>query len=244
MLPLQDVLPSRSTPRVTLALIVALVVTGGLVLGVAHEEWRRALILSYGLSPGQPTWWSLALAPWIPSGVVDLVLHAGALWIFGDNVEDRLGPRRYLLLLGIAPVCAALFFARLVVDPGLMVVGAAPIAGVAIGAHLALLPRSRVLVLVPTGRDIDLVELPAAIVVMFWLVAGGLITGAWTASHVVPATLALQACAIVSGAVAGRLLVRRDRLQCEWWNGPAQLPPDRRRTSRDTSASSVSSASN
>lgn len=97
-------------------------------------------------------------------------LHLGGnmlyLWIFGDNVEDRFGPVRYLLLYLAAGLAATM--AQYAVNPASAIpnVGASgAIAGV-LGAYLLMFPRARVDVLL--GRSI--VAMPAFIVLGFWLV--------------------------------------------------------------------------
>ena len=241
MLPVQDVLPSRSTPWITGTIVVVLAaVLAGVVL--MPEPLARGLIVSYGLVPAHLSWPTLFSSMLLQRGIVDFAFNAGALWVFGDNVEDRLGRGRYLVLAGTAAL-SGLIVARTVPDVTRPLVGAAGLAGVVAGAHLALLPRSRILMLVPIWRGIDLVELPAALVILLWLTAGGLVGGVWSPPPALPLTLLHQLAGLAIGAVGGRLLVRRSRLRCEWWNVPARYSPDRVRTSRETTASSVSKAS-
>ncbi|MEV3987431.1 rhomboid family intramembrane serine protease [Streptomyces sp. NPDC049837] len=71
------------------------------------------------------------------------------LWIFGDNVEDRLGHVRYLLLYGVCGYAAAYGFAVLNADSGTPLIGASGAVAGALGAYLVLFPRARVWVLVP-----------------------------------------------------------------------------------------------
>nr|PZN88957.1 MAG: hypothetical protein DIU54_00100 [Acidobacteriota bacterium] len=242
MLPVQDVMPSRSTPWITGTLVVLLtVVLAGEVL--LPEPAARALILSYGLTPAHLDWATLVPSMFLHRSIVDFSFNALAIWVFGDNVEDRLGRGRYLVLLFAAGSFAGLLLARLVPDIAQPLVGAGGLAGVLIGAHLALFPRSQILMLTPTWRGVDLIELPALLIALLWLTMAGLAGGAW-APGLVPVTLLHELCGVAVGIPGARLLVRRDRMRCEWWNVPVgRHSPDRRRTSRDTSASSVNSAS-
>ena len=93
------------------------------------------------------------------------------LWIFGNNIEDRLGPVRFLgfyLLAGIAATVGAGPRWRPSVDvPNLGASGA--IAGV-LGAYLLLFPRARVLTAVIIFFFIELVRIPAVIVIGLWFV--------------------------------------------------------------------------
>lgn len=245
MLPVQDVVPSRTTPWVTLGLmgILAAVLIIALLLS---EHAARGLILSYGLVPAHLSWPTLLTAALLHHGVLDAGINILALWIFGDNVEDRLGRWRYVALLALSAILSGLVAARLSAAGLSPIVGAGGAIGGVIGAYLVLLPSSRVLMLVPVWRGIDLVEIPAAMVVIAWLLLTGLASGAQTAVGFVgiPLTVTVQASGLVTGAALARLLAQRDRLRCSWWNVPPDQLPDRRRTSRDTSASSASNASN
>src|SRR5262249_21936256 len=97
-------------------------------------------------------------------------MHLGGnmlyLWIFGDNVEDRFGPVRFLLFYLAAGLAAT--FAQYAVNPASSIpnVGASgAIAGV-LGAYLLMFPKARVDVLL--GRQV--VAMPAFIVLGFWVV--------------------------------------------------------------------------
>jgi membrane associated rhomboid family serine protease len=97
-------------------------------------------------------------------------LHLGGnmlyLWIFGDNVEDRLGPVRFTIFYFLAGIAAT--FAQFMVNPGSPIpnVGASgAIAGV-LGGYLLMFPQARVDVLL--GRQV--VAMPAWIVLGFWVV--------------------------------------------------------------------------
>ncbi len=97
----------------------------------------------------------------VHGGLAHLVGNMLFLWIFGDNVEDRLGHGRFVLFYLLCGFIAA--FAQVALDPDSLVpmVGASgAIAGV-MGAYLVLYPRSRVLMLFPF--PVFLFELPAVV---------------------------------------------------------------------------------
>jgi membrane associated rhomboid family serine protease len=129
------------------------------------------------------------------------------LWIFGDNVEDRMGHAKYIifyLLCGVAASATQIF-----VDPNSMMpnLGASgAIAGV-LAAYLILFPHQRVRVLVPLGIFIQIMELPAIIVIGFWALLQFL-SGFGSIAH----TTASQGGGIaymahVGGFIAGLILV-------------------------------------
>jgi membrane associated rhomboid family serine protease len=90
------------------------------------------------------------------------------LWIFGDNVEDRLGHLRYVLFYLLCGWIAA--YAHIWAEPAsvLPAIGASgAIAGV-LGAYLLLYPRARVVALLPLGLFAPLVQIPAVFFLGFW----------------------------------------------------------------------------
>ncbi len=89
------------------------------------------------------------------------------LWIFGDNVEDRLGSAPYLLFYVLCGIAAAL--GQGLIAPAPMVGASGAVAGV-LGAYLFLFPGSRVRTLIFLGIFITIVQLPAIVVIGLWIV--------------------------------------------------------------------------
>jgi len=89
------------------------------------------------------------------------------LWIFGDNVEDRLGSGPYLVFYLLCGIVAAI--GQGLVQPEPMVGASGAIAGV-LGAYLVLSPTARVSTLIFLGLFITIVQLPALIVIGFFIV--------------------------------------------------------------------------
>jgi len=136
-----------------------------------------------------------------------LIFNMWALWIFGDNVEDRLGHGMYLLFYLVCGVAAALFHTALNAGSTVPTVGASgAIAGV-MGAYFLLYPRARVLTLVPLFF-VFFVWLPAWIVLGYWFVAQ-FISGAATsiATHS-GSSGGIAFWAHVGGFLAGMLLIK------------------------------------
>jgi membrane associated rhomboid family serine protease len=247
MIPLQDVIPTRARPRVTLSLIAIVAILFAMEMAL-DEPARHALILSYAVVPSHFSWPSAVTHIFLHEGLVHLAANLWMLWIFGDNLEDRLGRQRFLFLFLVAGAFAGVTAARL--DPGssLPLIGATGAVGGVIGGYLILFPAARVLVLVPLWRGVALTEIPAALLPGFWILAQGIFAGSQVnAASGLPVTLVMQLAGLAVGAGLARLLQLRARRRCEWWNerfdrAPAQ-PPERRLTSPDTSASSSSKAS-
>jgi membrane associated rhomboid family serine protease len=177
MIPLRDTIPSRRFPVVNTALIVlnVLVFLFESILSPAELD---QFIQSWGLVParlweerGLVDWLTLFTSIFVHGGWWHLISNMLALYIFGDNVEDRLGPFRYLLFYLSSGLVASA--AHLVAYSGssLPTVGASgAIAGV-LGAYLVLYPQARVVTLVPIFYFIRIVELPALIYLGFWFIS-------------------------------------------------------------------------
>ena len=180
MFPLRDENPSRTTPVVTRVLIVLnlLVFIYELSLGTELRDFmfRFALIprhLTLAIDGYAP--WSAAVTPLLSSiflhgGWVHVIGNMWYLWIFGDNVEDRLGHFGYLIFYLAAGVVAGLIHVASNPNSMLPTVGASgAIAGV-LGAYAAAFPRARVVTLLPLFPFFPVVALPAMLVLGFWFV--------------------------------------------------------------------------
>ncbi|HEY73098.1 MAG: rhomboid family intramembrane serine protease [Chloroflexi bacterium] len=177
MIPLRDTIPTRSFPIVNTALI-ALNVLVFLFQAVLGPRQAEQLIWTAGLVPirfwqvgGASGWLPVLSSMFMHGGWWHLISNMLALYIFGDNVEDRLGHARYLLFYLFGGLAAS--GAHLIAYSGssLPTVGASgAIAGV-LGAYLVLYPHARVVTLVPIFYFIRIVELPALIYLGFWFIS-------------------------------------------------------------------------
>jgi membrane associated rhomboid family serine protease len=218
MIPLRDVIPSRTTPWVTLTLIAlnVLVFIRELMLPPdAVEPFFR----TFGLVPAAFSWMSLFTSMFVHAGW----LHAGSnllsLWIFGDNVEDRMGHGRFVLFYLLAGAAAGLLESTANAGSAIPLVGASgAIAGV-MGAYLFMFPHSRIHVLVFLLFYIDIVEIPAPIFLTLWFllqVLGGVGRVAQADGGGGVAFWA-HVGGFVTGAAASFLFRRRERADAEWW---------------------------
>ncbi len=176
MIPLRDENPHRTFPVVNYALI-ALNVLGflwELSLGpnLDQQIMRVSFIPARFWLPG--AWAADLLSIVISMFLHGSVMHIGSnmlyLWIFGDNIEDRLGHGRYLifyLLCGFGATLAHAIFSPASRLPAIGASGA--IAGV-LGAYLLLWPHARVLTLIPIFFFITIRELPAVLILGLWFV--------------------------------------------------------------------------
>jgi membrane associated rhomboid family serine protease len=156
----------RATPVVTIALIVINVLVFFLELQRGDRFITEWAFIPARFSEGPAgDWVTLFSAMFMHGGWLHLGGNMLYLWIFGDNVEDRFGPVRYLLFYLAAGLAAT--FAQYAVNPASAIpnVGASgAIAGV-LGAYLLMFPKARVDVLL--GRQV--VAMPAFIVLGLWV---------------------------------------------------------------------------
>ena len=176
MLPLTDHNPRRSTPFVTYLLIVTNIFAflWELSLGQSLQVvlFQRAFIPAKFWVPGH--WDYDIVSTFFSMFMHGGFLHIGSnllyLWIFGDNVEDRLGHFRYTLFYFLCGIAATV--AHALAGPGstLPAIGASgAIAGV-LGAYLILFPHARVTTIIPIFVFITVRELPAVLVLGLWFV--------------------------------------------------------------------------
>jgi membrane associated rhomboid family serine protease len=212
MLPISDHNPTRTTPVVNYILIAANVLVFLWELSLGPDIQRELFVLAF--VPAR--FW---IAPFYPPNLVRIVvsmflhggwLHLGGnmlyLWIFGDNIEDRLGHFKYLLFYFLCGAAATLSHALINPDSRLPAIGASgAIAGV-LGAYILLFPRAQVTTVIPIFVFVAVREIPAIIVLGFWFVLQ-LFTG--VASVGVPEARGggVAYFAHIGGFVAGMLLV-------------------------------------
>jgi membrane associated rhomboid family serine protease len=167
MFPISDVIPSRTTPVVTVGLILLNSVIFLYQQALPDPELQR-FVATYALVPAWFTWPALFTSQFLHAGWMHVLSNMLYLWIFGDNVEDRLGHGRFLIFyLGTGAVAGVLqmLFNPFSAVPMLGASGA--IAGV-MGAYFVFYPQSRVLTFVFLLVFVDLVEIPAVFFLGIW----------------------------------------------------------------------------
>src|SRR5947207_639559 len=216
MIPLRDVIPSRTTPYITITIIVLNALAWLFEVSLPHDVLNEFLTI-YGVVPAYFSWPTLITSMFLHGSWSHVIGNMWYLWIFGDNVEDRVGHGRFLVFYLLCGIAAAL--GQVAMDPSstLPTIGASgAIAGV-MGAYFVLYPHSRVLTLIP-WIFIQIVELPAIVLLGVWFLMQLLNAGA------IAATASTQGggvafAAHVAGFVVGALGIfvfrRRDR---DYWD--------------------------
>ena len=165
MIPLRDVIPSRTIPVVTVTLILLNAAAWLLEISMEPSELTRFLV-TYGVVPATFRPVTLFTSMFLHGGWSHVIGNMWYLWIFGDNIEDAFGHGRFVIFYLLCGMTAAA--GQIVMEPASMLptIGASgAIAGV-MGAYFVLYPKSRVLTLVPIFFNV--IEMPAIALLGFW----------------------------------------------------------------------------
>lgn len=176
MIPLYDTIRPRQFPFINWLLILfnAVVFWYELQLG---ESALQDFIFTWGLVPAEllsnpsEEWQTIFTSMFLHGGWFHVISNMWVLYIFGDNIEDRVGSIRYLifyLLCGIAAAALQIFVMQSSAVP--MIGASGAIAGV-LGAYLISFPRSRIASLVPILFIFTIMEVPAFLFLIFWFVS-------------------------------------------------------------------------
>jgi len=166
MLPLRDVIPSRTTPYIIVTIIIINAVAWFFELALPRNV-LDAFVQAYGVVPAEFSAPTLITSMFLHGGWSHVVGNMWYLWIFGDNVEDRMGHTRFAIFYLLCGIVAA--FGQIAINPQSMLptIGASgAIAGV-MGAYFVLYPRSRVLTVVPPFI-FHVFEMPAIVLLGLW----------------------------------------------------------------------------
>ena len=183
MIPLKDDNPTSSRPVVTYFLIGICVVIFLMQLGSQSYKTGQ-LFYSYGLIPSVlmgydqlpmdlyaiPAYLTIFTSMFMHGGFMHLIGNMLYMWIFADNIEDSLGPKKFIIFYLLSGIGAAT--AQILMDTHSQVpmVGASGAIGGVLGAYLINHPNARVLVLIPFGFFSQLIKIKALYVLGFWFV--------------------------------------------------------------------------
>ena len=220
MIPLRDVIPSRTTPVVTFSLIIANTLVFLYELSLPSVQLNH-LVASAGVVPAVTGWLT-------PTLFTSMFLHAGPshlvgnmlfLWIFGDNIEDRFGHGRYLIFYLAAGLAAGAAQAIAAPNSHVPIIGASGAIAAVMGAYIVLFPKSRIVMLIWLVFYVDFVEIPAILFLGFWFLlqfVGGLGASATDPGGGVAFVAHIGGFAV--GAALGRILARPERADASWWD--------------------------
>jgi len=226
VIPLRDTIPSRRPPILTVVLIAANTLIFFYQM-MMNDRQFLSFINEYGLVPAKYTDVSVHLHSFNPAlyfpFLSNMFLHGSwfhllsnmwILWLFGDNIEDRMGHFGYFLfyiLSGVAAGFVHFLFNQTSQIPAVGASGA--IAGV-MGAYMLLFPYSRIITLIPIFVIIPLfVRIPAVLYLIVWFLsqlyagaiqafAGGMVGGVGWWAHIG---------GFIAGLLTNRLFLKQER---------------------------------
>lgn len=192
MFPLRDENPKLGTSLATLLIIGLNAAVWIFVQGLGTEPALSRSVCELGAVPGEllgrvaagtivqigpglacqvegsPNWITPLTSMFMHGGWFHIVGNLWFLWVFGDNVEDAMGPVRFVifyLLCGLAAVAAQVFASPTSPVP---MVGASGAIGGVMGAYALLYPRVPVHLLVVLGFYVDRIAVPAFMMLGYW----------------------------------------------------------------------------
>jgi len=179
LIPLRDSARSRTFPYVNLGIIVVNFLAFFLELSLEQYQLNQFFYV-FGVVPAEvlnniftgapvePVLLSFFTAMFLHGGWMHILGNMWYLWIFGDNIEDRLGHFRYLLFyLGVGVVAGIVHVMANPISTVPVVGASGAVAGI-LGAYFVLFPRSRILSLVPVIVFLTVLEVPALIFIGIW----------------------------------------------------------------------------
>jgi len=180
MIPIRDAIRSRNFPVVNVAIIGLNIIV--FLWQLAQGPHLQEALYFYGIVPLRYSDPELsahfsAFEQYLPflssmflhGGFLHILMNMWFLYIFGDNIEDRLGHIRYLVFYLFCGVAAGLVHLFTNWNSNIPTIGASGAISGVMGAYLLLYPRSKILTLIPIFFFFQFVEIPAFIFLGFWL---------------------------------------------------------------------------
>jgi membrane associated rhomboid family serine protease len=224
MIPLRDVIPSRTFPAVTVSLI------GLNAVMFLYQQSLTATALSavayrYGVTPAAFDWLSLVTASFVHEGWLPFGVNMLMLWLFGETLEDRTGRGRFVVFYLICGALASLGHAWIGTGSGRPAVGASGAVAGILGAYFVMYPRSRILTFVPVPSVGPLIEVTAVAFLGVWLfvqlLSSTVLMTAAGFAMLEGFSFAACAAAFIGGAMLIPVFQRAERLRVEWWHDAA-----------------------
>ena len=176
MIPLRDSIRSKHFPKMTWAILGLNLIVFALELNLPSEIFIQ-FTEQYGLVPAliqsNPTHFVLTIftSMFMHAGWFHLLSNLWILYIFGDNVEDRMSSWVFLMFYLFSGIIAALLQSFLFPGSMIPVIGASgAIAGI-LGAYILFFPSAKVVTLVPLIFFFSIIRVPALVFLGFWFVS-------------------------------------------------------------------------
>jgi membrane associated rhomboid family serine protease len=176
MIPLQDTVRSRSFPVINWLLILLNVLAFLFTLSLGRAAERFVTLLAVVPArllqrPDAHNIITIFTSMFLHGGWAHLISNMLALYIFGDNVEDRMGSGRYLLFYLLCGVAADLVHVAFNPTSAVPTIGASGAISGVLAAYFLFFPSARVITLVPLFFWPSFIEVPAVLYLGFWFVS-------------------------------------------------------------------------
>ena len=183
MIPLKDDNPTSGKPIITYSIIGLCVLV--FIAQLGSESYRTGqLFYSYGLIPSVlmghnqlpldvyiiPAYATIFSSMFMHGGFMHIIGNMLYMWIFADNIEDDLGPKKFIIFYLLSGAGAAMTQVFIDTHSQVPMVGASGAIGGVLGAYLINHPKARVLVLIPFGFFSQLIKIRALYVLGFWFI--------------------------------------------------------------------------
>ncbi len=214
MIPIRDAIRSKNFPAVNFIIIGLNIII--FLWQLAQGPHLKETLYLYGIVPLRYSDPELAahftrLQQYLPflssmflhGGFLHIIMNMWFLYIFGDNIEDRLGHIRYLVFYLFCGLAAGLVHLVTNWNSNIPTIGASGAISGIMGAYLLLYPRSKILTLIPIFFFFQFVEIPVFIFLGYWLLIQ-LFSASFTPSHVGGVAF----WAHIGGFVAGLIFIK------------------------------------
>ncbi len=178
MIPFKDNNPTERFPLVTIGLILINIIV--FLWQVFSPFDQRTIMMNYGAVPAnilslekiqelRPAM-TVFTSMFLHGGILHIAGNMLYLWVFGNNIEDKVGHIKFLFFYLMCGITAAYSQAVMSADSTIPMAGASGAVAGVLGAYVLLFPRAKVHTLIFLGFYIDIVKLPALIVIGFWAI--------------------------------------------------------------------------
>jgi len=178
MFPYKDDNPTTSFPSVTIGIISLNIVV--FILQVLSGGDGQRIVFAYGAIPHnivsfestQPIhpFLTIFTSMFMHGGLFHIFGNMLYLWIFGNNIEDRLGHVRFIIFYLFCGIAAALSHVLTAAGSNVPMIGASGAVSGVLGAYLLLFPYARIHTVIFLGFFVQTVQIPALIVIGFWAI--------------------------------------------------------------------------
>jgi len=224
LIPLKDINPSRTTPVVTILIIVACF-SVFLYEVILPPELREVFISMFAVIPYEIThgvdvpppdpltpYGNLVSYQYLHGGWMHILGNMLFLWVFGDNVEDRLGKLKYFIFYTLCGIVAALIQALVYPNSLIPLIGASGAISGVLGAYAVLFPRAQIITLIFIFFLVDVVAVPALVWIAAWFMMQ-FISAMVSATHLSMGGVAWFAHigGFITGVILSKLFVSRKK---------------------------------